>query len=124
MSLRRATVLVVDDEPLLLSLLVTALRQVDCDVLQSTTADAALRLSSDVAQPLDLVVSDFQMPDMSGISLAAEMRRQRPDLQFVFITGNQEVSENLSAQGYPCLTKPFPLDEFRSVIRERLRSPQ
>src|SRR5215831_10352810 len=108
MPFRPATILLVDDEPLLLSLLAMALKQVECNILQSTTVAAAIRLSSDVTQQLDLVVSDFQMPEMSGIRLAEEMRLHRPQLQFVFITGNRGVSESLAAQGHSCLTKPFP----------------
>lgn len=112
--------MVVDDEPMLLSLLVAALRQVNCHILESISVSGAIEISSDPAQALDLVISDFQMPEMNGIQLAVRLRQQRPNVEFVFMTGNRDVFEDLTEQGFVCLNKPFPLDKLRDIVRSRL----
>jgi CheY-like chemotaxis protein len=117
------TILIVDDEPELLEILVEALER---DGYRTEAvlngADALRRLER---QSYDLVVSDTRMPVMDGIELYRELERRFPELQrrIVFVTGDvldAEKQRFLESTGMPILTKPFDLSEVRRVIRQRL----
>jgi CheY-like chemotaxis protein len=118
--MRRPTILLVDDEPMLLSLFVTALRPLDCDMFESTSVSRAVQLCANPEFMIDLVISDFQMPQMTGAQLADILREQRPNLEFIFVTGNVEVCQTLAERGFTCLSKPFGLDTLRNIVRDRL----
>jgi CheY-like chemotaxis protein len=117
------TILIVDDEPELLEILVEALERAGyrTDAVLNG-ADALRRLER---QSYDLVVSDTRMPVMDGIELYRELERRFPELQrrIVFVTGDvldAEKQRFLESTGMPILTKPFDLSEVRRVIRQRL----
>jgi DNA-binding NtrC family response regulator len=118
--MRRPTILLVDDEPMLLSLFVTALQPLDCEIFESTTVSSAVQLCANPEFTVDLVISDFQMPHLNGVQLADILRAQRPNLDFIFVTGNGEVCQTLAERGFTCLSKPFGLELLRSTVRDRL----
>lgn len=119
--MRRPTILVLDDEPMLLWLFVTALKKLDCNILESTSVDKALELCSDPELILDLVITDFQMPRLTGLQFAEVIWVQRPKLEIVFVTGNAEVHQTLSDRGFVCLSKPFGMEVLRDTVRKRLQ---
>ena len=118
--MRRPTILLVDDEPMLLSLFVTALRPLGCEMFESTSVSSAIELCANPEFTVDLVISDFQMPQMNGVQLANILRTQRPKLDFIFVTGNGEVCEMLVDRGFTCMSKPFGLEALRNAVRVRL----
>lgn len=83
---RRRTVLVVDDDPLMIQLLVRVLRAEPYDVITAESAPAALALVAD-RPAIDLLVTDVAMPDMDGPALAEKMRQRLPDLPVLYQTG-------------------------------------
>ena len=104
-------ILVVDDDPLAAAMVAAVLEALGHTVLQAENAiDAAEQLNahSDIA----LVVSDMNMPMVSGIDLFRELRAQGNLLPFILLTG--DAPEGLLAQEPrldACLTKDFSLDE-------------
>lgn len=84
---RRGTVLVVEDEPPVLDLLVATLRMGGYSVLSARSGDEALRCVDGHAGRLDLLLTDVVMPAMSGVELAAEVRRRVPDIRVIYISG-------------------------------------
>jgi two-component system response regulator PilR (NtrC family) len=73
----------------------------------------------------DLVISDLQMPNMTGLELLKNVRDQYPDLLFMMITafGTTETAvEAMKLGAYDYITKPFKIDEVRIVIGNALRS--
>ena len=104
-------ILVVDDDPLAAAMVAAVLEGLGHTVLQAENAiDAAEQLNahSDIA----LVVSDMNMPMVSGIDLFRELRAQGNLLPFILLTG--DAPEGLLAQEPrldACLTKDFSLDE-------------
>ena len=104
-------ILVVDDDPLAAAMVAAVLEGLGHSVLQAENAiDAAEQLNahSDIA----LVVSDMNMPMVSGIDLFRELRAQGNLLPFILLTG--DAPEGLLAQEPrldACLTKDFSLDE-------------
>ena len=95
------TVLVVDDELAVLRFVVDAL-SLDYVTLEATSAAEALRLFHDNRGAIELVIIDMMMPGMSGLDLAAELSRQRPNLEILYISGH---SNSLAMQ---CITDRRP----------------
>ena len=84
-----ATVLVVDDEESIRRLVSRALGGAGFTVLEAENGASALRIIERPAAPVHLVVSDIHMPVMDGLAFAQEVRRQRPTLPLLFITGRE-----------------------------------
>ena len=79
-------ILVVDDEPLLREILVALIKEEGGEAVEATDGDEALLYFKD--QVFDAVVSDIRMPNMSGIELAAAIRKINPIFPVIFlITG-------------------------------------
>lgn len=104
-------ILVVDDDPLAAAMVAAVLEGLGHSVLQAENAiDAAEQLNAH--SNIALVVSDMNMPMVSGIDLFRELRAQGNLLPFILLTG--DAPEGLLAQEPrldACLTKDFSLDE-------------
>ena len=114
---RSHRVLVVDDEPALLTLIRSALD--DCSVTTQTSAQAALDavLSTD----FDVILCDVSMPEFGGMELYQRIVKERPSLamRMVFMTGGAttpRVQAFLDAIDNACLRKPFDFDELRTAL--------
>lgn len=115
-ALARRTVLVVDDQPALVSA-ARRLLQRDFEVLTATSAAAALEAFRQ--QPdIDVVLTDVCMPEVGGIELAAMLRALRPTLAIVYMTGysdDEAISREVEAGTARLVRKPF---ERTSLTRE------
>lgn len=103
-----ATLLVVDDDDTVRSVMVTSLRDLGYHVLEASGATAAM-VQALAADRLDLVITDLAMPEGDGRALVARLRAERPDLPVLFVSGYAE-RHGLSAQDV--LAKPFTPDEL------------
>jgi PAS domain S-box-containing protein len=117
---RRARVLIIDDEPQLGQLFrKTLLPDHDVDVFTSGRAALAHLLDS---PPYDIVLCDLMMADVSGMKVFEEVRRERPGLEraFVFMTGgvfDPRVADFLASIDNECVDKPF---DVRAEVSRRL----
>ncbi|MBP2295781.1 response regulator [Azospirillum rugosum] len=116
------TILVVEDEALVLMLWTEALESQGYHVLQAAEPEAAITiLESDT--PIDLLVTDVGLPGMTGRDLASLARRLRPDLKVLFVTGYAHYAalEPESLQlGTRMLSKPVGVDSLQSTVRTML----
>jgi EAL domain-containing protein (putative c-di-GMP-specific phosphodiesterase class I)/DNA-binding response OmpR family regulator len=118
-------ILVVDDEPAALGLIALALRRAGFEVIEATSAAAALELLEQTM--VALVVSDVGMPGVSGIDLVRALRG-RPEtstLPIILITGSgddQAVIDGLGAGASDFLAKPIRVDELVARVRSQLRT--
>ena len=83
---RRASVLLVDDEPAVRMVLAQELVEDGFDVVDAADGIAALALL-DRPVPVDFLISDLAMPGMDGVALIREARRRRPGLPAILLTG-------------------------------------
>jgi CheY-like chemotaxis protein len=88
LELKKTYVLLVDDEPALRTLLADSLAMEGCNVMEASNGEEAVN-AANVAERIDVVVTDIRMPHMDGITMANALRTARPDLPFVFVTGYQ-----------------------------------
>ncbi len=130
-ALRKATVLVVDDEELYRNALERILARAGHSVVTARDATEALAIVS--AQPIDLVLADIQMPGINGIELIRQILDFAPDLPCIVVTGHgssERSVEALRAGAFWYLEKPFDqghLDVVRCLVEQaievgRLRS--
>jgi len=118
-------VLLVEDEPHILSLLSDYLASEGYQVLEADSAPKAFEILATKPQ-LDLLVTDFRLPgNVSGVMIAEPALKLRPDLKVIFISGYPiEIYESGSpiARSAPVLAKPFALDTLHSQIQALLAS--
>ena len=106
-------VLMVEDEVLILMDASEMLRDLGCDVVEaSSAAQAMARLREG---PFDLLISDMELGDASGIDLARDARELDPDLRIAFASGRDDVPEaaGLAAR---LLRKPYGTDGLAALI--------
>jgi CheY-like chemotaxis protein len=84
-SARKAVVLCVDDELIPLSLRKLTLEKAGYEVIAASSGEEGLRIAE--ITKLDLVLSDYLMPNMSGTELAKHMKAEHPETPFIIISG-------------------------------------
>ena len=113
-------VLAVDDEGNVLAALKRSLRRQPWELLTAESAAEGLQLLQ--AGPVDVVISDYQMPGMNGIEFLNEVRKMWPEVQRIMLTGNADLSmiEHLVNQSEVSrfLTKPWSDSQLKATIAE------
>lgn len=115
----RLAVLVVDDEPVVRALAARVLTRAGHDVAAAANGREALRLIADGQFRPAVLVTDIEMPGMTGIELAARVLALRPAIWIVMMTGDPERAE--SARRHPSivdrvLLKPIEHDELVDAV--------
>jgi PAS domain S-box-containing protein len=116
-------ILFIDDEASLAKLAVAHLERLGYRVEAFTQPAAALAAFRANPQRFDLVVTDYNMPEMSGIEVAQQLFLMRPDVAVALVTGyaRQADLEQARALGIrEIILKPFSVEEFRPIIRRLL----
>ena len=112
-----AKILVVDDERSILVLLKEALGQWGYQV--TTAASAAEALGMLKSELFDALITDIRMPDMSGLELLREVKKQDESIEVVMMTGYPTIASAVQALkegAYDYLSKPLILDELRHLM--------
>jgi CheY-like chemotaxis protein len=113
-------VLVVDDEPVIRAFVARALTLVGMDVAVAADGREALRLVADDRVRPSVVVTDIEMPAMTGVELAARLLAIRPSIRIVMMTGDAERAE--AARRHPAivdqvLLKPTRAETIVAAVR-------
>jgi len=109
------TIFIVDDDPSILKVVTDLLADHGYHVLTYGSGKEALRQSEAYKDEISLLLSDFQMPDMSGIELAKAMTKERPQLKVLLMSGFPEGMLVLNA-GWHFLPKPFIASQLRALV--------
>ncbi len=113
-------ILVVDDSATMRMIVVKSLRQAGFEaatVIEASGAKEALQKIA--AGGIDIVLSDVNMPEISGIELIKVIKAKLPDLPVVMITteSSPEMKKTMKDAGANgIITKPFPADELKKIL--------
>jgi two-component system cell cycle sensor histidine kinase/response regulator CckA len=120
----RGTILLVEDEKDLRGLNARGLASRGYTVLQAGNGVEAIEVLEKHDGEIDLVVSDVVMPEMDGPALLKELRRRKPDLKIVFVSGYaEEAFANNRPEGqHRFLAKPFSLKTLVATVKETMAS--
>lgn len=120
---QRATVLVVDDEPVVVQSLAALLElETPHRVLGESSPRRALEIAK--VTPLDLVISDFLMPGLDGLSLLLEIRALYPESSLIMLTGYADKENAIRAINevgiFHYVEKPWENDDLLTIVRTGL----
>lgn len=114
------TILAVDDEPLIRTLVATVLQEDGFDVLTADCAAQAMDVFHGHPDEIDLLITDVVMPGMDGPKLAAKLQAECPDLEVLLMSGYCDPAQ--LSHGFEFLAKPFTVSEMLFKIRRLMRN--
>ena len=117
------TILVVDDDRAVLGLLQHTLSGAGYRVLAADSGWSALEAFDQSPEPVDLLLTDVIMPDLTGPVVAQRLRSKQPSLQVLFISGFHDadlVQHFVALKGFTLLPKPFTPHTLLRVVEESL----
>ena len=121
----RETILVVEDGDAVRNLVCAMLVQNGYRVLEACDGREALRVCENCTEPIQLVLADLVMPNMSGGELALRLRRIRPELRILFMSGYpaDPAVSHVELNPVSFLPKPFTSVMLVEKVRQVLDSP-
>jgi PAS domain S-box-containing protein len=117
------TILLVEDEPMILSITTTMLHEFGYTVLAAASPGEAIALAREHAGEIDLLITDVVMPEMNGRDLAKTLLTLYPNLKRLFMSGytaNVIAHHGVLDAGVHFLQKPFSMDDLGAKIRAAL----
>jgi PAS domain S-box-containing protein len=113
----KAMVFVVEDEAAVRKAVIRILSDRGYGVLQAAGPTSALEVAAQWSGPIDLLLTDIVMPDMSGDELARALRKGRPRLRIVYMTGySGEIDTAALRVDGPVVQKPFTRDSLLAAV--------
>lgn len=119
------TILVVDDEDALRTVVVDLLRQLGYKTLSASGGHEALALAEEYSGKIDLLLTDVVMNPISGPVLAENLTRERPEMKVIFISGYAVTAlapDGVLKPGTVLVDKPFTMKILAAKLREVLES--
>ncbi len=120
----RATILVVDDEPLIRWSLVERLRADGLHLVEAATGAEAV---DRVRDGVDLVLLDYKLPDTDGVSVLRQIKEHDPDILVILLTAYATVDTAVEAMklgAYHFANKPFNVDEVARTVEKALETTE
>jgi len=118
-------ILVVDDERSMRELLAIVLRREGYEVLLAESGRAAIATLE--REPIDLLISDIKMPDLSGVEVLRAAKRIDQDILGIMITAfasTETAVEAMRLGACDYLSKPFDIDLLKMKVREKIENRQ
>jgi CheY-like chemotaxis protein len=120
------TILVVEDEPLVRQMTAQVLRTQGYNVLVAENGSEALSMANNLSSPIELIITDVVMPQMSGRQLAESLRVSRPGIKVLYMSGYTEnaiVKHGVLEEGIAFIAKPFTPNVLLKRVRVELDKP-
>jgi two-component system cell cycle sensor histidine kinase/response regulator CckA len=112
--------LLVDDTEAVRVLMVRLLTRAGFRVLEAASGRDALEvLDVHQEEPLDLLITDVTLPDMSGVDLAVHVQGALPEIETLFVSGRGHFELHHARGAF--LPKPFSVDQLLTMVRRLLR---
>jgi hypothetical protein len=117
------TILVVDDVSSVRDLVVGILQRANYTVLRADGGADALKLVADYPGKIDLLLSDVEMPGMTGPNLGDELKKARPEIHVMFMSGFTGGNLLVLNYGWSFIEKPFVPTKLLQMVQEVLAKP-
>ena len=119
------TILVVDDDQEILKMVAAILKHAEFRVLEARGATEALTISEQQGDDIiDMLLSDVEMPEMSGPDLGEALKKSRPDMHVMLMSGGGNSGNLLVLNyGWAYIQKPFIPVKLVEMVSEVLHSP-
>ncbi len=120
----KGTVLLVDDDPVLCSIVKVTLRNLGCTVFVASGGSEALELFELHQESIDCLLTDLSMPDMDGWETLAALRKIKPNLPAILSSGYDEahvMKGDHNEQPQAFLHKPYRKSDLKNVLGRFLR---
>ncbi len=121
------TILLVEDDSMLLQLLTSILEESGYKVLSAATTDLAQSLAKEHLGLIDLLITDLILPGIDGKELSENLLLHCPEMKVLFMSGYSEniiSNHGVIHEGIHLLQKPIPLDNLINTVRDILDSPK
>jgi DNA-binding response OmpR family regulator len=118
------TILVVDDTETILKLVVAFLEDANFVVLSADSGENAIKLATQTDRKIDLLLSDVQMPHISGPTLCQTLKEARPEMQVMLMTGLPNGDQLSQHFGWALIQKPFAPKELVEMVKTVLRKTE
>jgi DNA-binding NtrC family response regulator len=119
-SLEPRTILLIDDEQSVRSIVMKILKRAGFKVLEAESGEAALKIAESHTGTIDLVVTDLHMPGLTGPEVVKKLATLRPGLKVLFMSGYAEhdvVARTGVPGGANFLHKPFSGQELTTAVK-------
>ncbi len=111
------SVLLIDDDEMVRAVMSEQLMELGLEVLATPDARGALELLACADRCVDLMLTDFAMPEVNGLEAIKQARKIRPDIKAVIMTGYMDGGIDLGdAPGIQILRKPVPPEELVKIL--------
>ena len=120
----KGTILLVDDEQAVRSIVLRILTRANYRVLEAENGEAALKIADEHKGAIDLVITDMFMPGLRGPEVVQRLAPKRPGLRALFMSGyaDQDARTGVPA-GANFLNKPFSGGELAAAVEAVLKGP-
>jgi two-component system, cell cycle sensor histidine kinase and response regulator CckA len=123
-SPEQTTVLLVDDEQSVRSIVLRILKRAKYNVIEADSGDAALRAAADHQGPIHIIVTDMYMPGMRGPEVVEALSKLRPGLKALFMSGYADQDSRTAVpEGANFLHKPFSGQDLTGAVEAVLKGP-
>jgi DNA-binding NtrC family response regulator len=119
----KATILVVDDTEMVLKTVVAVLEHANFRVLSADSGASAIKISEHTEEVIDLLLSDVDMPKMSGPNLGETLKKTRPSMHVMLMSGGPNGNLLVLNYGWAFIEKPFVATKLVQMITDVLNSP-
>jgi len=117
------TILVVDDDEMVLSLVAGILKGANFNVLSACNGADAIKLAKETEGRIDLLLSDVEMPLISGPDLGQTLKQTRPDLRVMLMSGGANGNLLVLNYGWAYIQKPLVSVKLIQMVTDVLHSP-
>ncbi len=117
------TILVVDDAEAELGTVASVLIRAQFRVLEADGASHAIQLANTYAGKIDLLLSDLEMPVMSGPNLGDELKKTRPDVQMMFMSGMDGGDLLVFDRAWTVIEQPLVPVKLPELVTSMLHAP-
>src|ERR1051326_1827483 len=119
----RETILNVDEKPAVLKFVAVALKEANFVVVSANSGPSAIQIAQRTEGRIDLLLSDVDMPEMTGPELGEALKKVRPEIHVMLMSGGTNGNLLVLNYGWAFIEKPFVATKLVQMIENVLHSP-